>query len=95
MLRIVWLFETHLETFMLPHKFGNPSNSEYFCRAIRYLSFLTMTKKKKGKYKTGKKKLKPTEKDSIEELKNKIKHQKDALNKIIKNIQNNEEKTKD
>ncbi len=43
---------------------------------------------KKVKHITGKKKPKPTEKDYIEELKNKIKHQKDALNKIIKNIQN-------
>ena len=32
-----------------------------------------------------KNKPKPTEKESIAELKEKIKHQKDALNKIIKN----------
>ena len=41
-----------------------------------------MEKKKRNIAK--KKKPKPSEKDSIAELKEKIKHQKDALNKIIK-----------
>ncbi|MEA3445141.1 MAG: hypothetical protein U9R19_10500 [Bacteroidota bacterium] len=39
---------------------------------------------KKAKNTAKKKKPKKSEKDSIAELKNKIKHQKDALNKIIK-----------
>ena len=39
---------------------------------------------KKDKNTAKKKKLEQSEKDSIAELKKKIKHQKDALNKIIK-----------
>jgi len=39
---------------------------------------------KKVKKVVTKKKLKKSEKDSIAELKDKLKHQKDALNKIIK-----------
>ena len=41
---------------------------------------------KKVKNTAKKKKLKQSEKDSIIELKKNIKHQKDALKKIIKNI---------
>ena len=41
-----------------------------------------MEKKKRNIAKN--KKPKPSERESIEELKKKIKHQKDALNKIIK-----------
>ena len=49
---------------------------------------------KKRKYTTKKKRQSSSEEESIEELKNKIKHQKDALNKILKHIQN-EKETKD
>lgn len=48
--------------------------------------------KKKVKNIAKKKKPKQSEKDSIEELKDKIKHQKGALNKILKHIQD-EKKT--
>ncbi len=46
------------------------------------------------KHTTRKKSRHPAEKESIEELKNRIRHQKDALNKIIENIQN-KQKSKD
>jgi len=45
---------------------------------------------KKRKYTTRKKKQDALEEESIEELKAKIKHQKDALNKIIKKYSNKE-----
>jgi len=41
--------------------------------------------KKKKKNMTPNKKTSPLDKESIEELKKKIQHQKDALNKILKN----------
>ena len=46
-----------------------------------------MTNKKRN---TKKKKPKPSEENSIEELKEKIKHQKDALNKIIEKYSHKE-----
>ncbi len=54
--------------------------SIYFCCATRH--YTCMEKKVRNIAK--KKKPKQSEKDSIAELKKKIKHQKDALNKIIK-----------
>lgn len=49
-----------------------------------------MTKKGKDITKKKKRKIKEKEEESIEELKTKIKHQKDALNKIIKKYSNKE-----
>jgi CHASE3 domain sensor protein len=46
---------------------------------------------KKKKYMNPKKKTRPSDKESIEDLKKKIQHQKDALNKIIKSYSNNKE----
>ena len=43
---------------------------------------------KKEKYSNLSDRKKTSDQESIEELKAKIKHQKDALNKIIKNLQN-------
>jgi hypothetical protein len=68
----------------------SPYSQNTFAGVIHQKLTSTGKMAKKAKYTTRKKKSEPKEEESLEELKAKIKHQKDALNKIIKKYSNKE-----